>query len=98
MTRKNPWLNPKDRASIIRGMKLAWKRRAEKRELDGLFYQCSSCKTEHATWMRRTKTQTWAVCSICGHEKLMARYSASDTYARARSAADGPTRPEGVKP
>lgn len=49
--------------------------KAQKRELDGLFYQCSNCGTEHATWMRRTRLQTWAVCSVCGHEKLMVKFT-----------------------
>jgi hypothetical protein len=30
MTRKNPWRNPKDRAAIMRGIKLAAKKRRKK--------------------------------------------------------------------
>lgn len=63
-------------------MRRKWRMtKSQKRELDGLFYQCSFCKTEHATWHRRTKHATFAVCSICGHEKMIARYRAGEEFA-----------------
>lgn len=45
-----------------------------------LFRKCQGCKRENATTLRRDPRETWAVCRYCGHEQLMARYTASAEY------------------
>ncbi len=48
---------------------------SETMKLVAIFRKCGGCLRENATKLKRLPYATLAVCSYCGHEAVMARYS-----------------------